>query len=116
MSDSLFARLLKAVGKDPCLEYDLWKQMQSINFYRPWKNNVLKDDEGEVIASIEVMSNGRVWRGIIFGDSTGRLNPDSAPVRLESDSAEDIKGRIEAILCARQWREIPAERRKIPSL
>ena len=44
------------------------------------------------------------------------FSPSSQVAHLTSGSVADIKGRIEAILCARQWREIPAERRKIPSL
>lgn len=82
--------------------------MHVVNFYHPWKflsagqAQVLISEGGTLVANImtvETGLRGRVFDGVRMEIAT-----------LMSDSEDDLKGRIEAILCARQWKVIPVER------
>lgn len=106
MTDVL-TRLLRALAKNPLLEYLVWKRMRNLRFHGPWEPDgegrfVLVTEDGIEVAEVERDENCWGWA---IADGGGG----------ETWTEAEAREKVEAELQAGGWRFVP-EGEWIPSL
>lgn len=94
-------RLLAALTRDPKLEYAVWERMRTVRYYQPWREEGQGSRSFILVGLVNPSVVARVEQGLTHWEGV------CGPGRFIGDTREEVTSRVEAVLWADNWKEVP---------